>query len=325
LIIDYVGAFSVKLERSCADDAILPEPRLLDPDYSLFARIVEAGSLAAAARALGISPAMVSKRLSKLEARLGAELIWRSTRHMELTTIGARFHADVLDILAAVELAELRLSGSHEEPAGPLRIVAPTSFWRLHVSSVFARFLEQFPKIAAEIDLSDEYTDLLRSRTDVAIRITAKLSQGLVGERLADSRRALCAAPAYLARHGAPATIADLQRHRLLAAKSQMPWRLSRGGRITVFPGKSFVVTNSSEAVRELTLNGVGIALRSLWDVGEDLAAGRLTRVLADFEGSTDVGIFAVRTPSTYVPASVAAFIAALAEAFRPIPPWERG
>jgi DNA-binding transcriptional LysR family regulator len=296
---------------------------LVDPDYALFAEIVAQGSVSAGARSLRISPAMASKRLARLEARLGGQLLRRTTRRMELTETGARFHADVVEILAAIEAAEARVLGRRDQPAGLLRIAAPTSFGRLHVAPVLADFLGRFPEVTAELDLSDDYVDLLKSRIDVAVRITTSVDSMLVGDRLADSRRVLCAAPAYLARHGTPSRLADLARHRLLAARGQMPWRLACGTRLVSHFAESHVATNSSEVVRELTLCGVGIALRSLWDVSSELASGRLVRVLSDCEGSPDVGIFAVRPRSPYLPAATSLFIAALAAAFGPVPPWE--
>lgn len=290
----------------------------------MFARIVEAGSLSAAARALGLSPAMVSKRLARMEARLGAQLLRRSTRRMEPTAVGARFHADVVAILAAAEEAEARVAGRARAAAGPLRIVAPTSFGRLHVAPVLAAFAAAHPAVRVELDLSDGYTDLLAERVDLAIRISNGAPRGMVAERLADNRRVLCAAPAYLATRGVPARYSALAAHDLIAARGQLPWRLVAAGRSVVVRGSSVVATNSSELVRELALAGAGIALRSLWDVGPDLAAGRLVPVLPAVEGSSDTGIYAVQPPTPLVPAAVTAFVAALRSALAPVPPWER-
>lgn len=297
---------------------------MLNEDYELFDRIVAAGSLSAAARNAGWSPAMVSKRLARLETRLGAQLIRRSTRHMELTAIGARFHQDVIAILQSVKAAEARVAGRMSEPVGRLKITAPTSFGRLYVAPLLARFLTRFPRVEAELNLSDDYVDLLRSKTDVAIRITNAPGRELVAVRLADSRRILCAAPEYLTQHGVPRTTMELRGHQLLAARGQFPWRLVRGSRPVLISGDSFVTTNSSEAVRELTLKGTGISLRSLWDVSMDLAHGRLVRVLPDLESQPDAGIFALRTKTTHPPASTQVFIAEMAHYLNPVP-WRDG
>ena len=296
----------------------------MDADYRLFREIVAAGSLAAAGRSMRLSPAMVSKRLARLETRLGTQLIQRTTRRLTLTARGARFHQDVLAILGAVEAAEDRVSGRGERPSGPLGITAPTSFGRLHVAPLVGPFLAAYPDIDLRLDLDDDLVDLAASGIDLAIRITAEVPRALVAEQLATSPRILCAAPAYLAAYGAPATVDALARHRVLATTGQLPWRLARRSRAFHFDGTSHVRTNSSEVVRELALAGVGIALRSLWDVDRDLAAGRLVRVLPEVTGSAQVGIFAVHPRSTLTPAGVHAFIAALRAFFGPVPPWER-
>lgn len=294
-----------------------------DPDYGLFAKIVETGSLSAAARAVGLSPAMVSKRIARLEDRLGVRLLHRTTRKLTLTPSGALFHADVLEILAAVREAEARLKGGGE-PAGPLRITAPTSFGRLHVAPHLRSFLDQNPRIRLSLDLSDEFSNLLSDKVDLAIRITSQGSPRFNAVRLANSRRILCAAPDYLRNHGLPGSIAQLKAHRLLAASGQAPWRLTGPEGELEIDVNSYVETNSSEVVRELAVIGLGVALRSLWDVSADLTAGRLVRVLEAYEGSAGVGIYAVYPRSPHVPANVALFCDFLKTLYLPLPPWDR-
>lgn len=283
-----------------------------DPDYALFAAVADAGSLSAAARTLRISPAMVSKRLQRLEARLGVTLVHRTTRRLALTEAGERFRADLGTILAALRDAEARVTGARGRPAGPLRVSAPTSFGRLHVAPHLGGFLAAHPAVELAFDLSDGFVDLLGERIDCAIRIASEVPGNVVAHRLATSRRILCAAPSYLAAQGTPATIADLAQHRLLAAAGQMPWRLVAGTRTTDVAQDSHVRTNSSEMVRELAIGGVGIALRSLWDVGDALRSGRLVRVLPEWEGSQDVGVYAVHLRSPTIPPAVDAFVAFL-------------
>lgn len=267
----------------------------MDPDYALFARIVEEGSLSAAGRAIGLSPAMVSKRLARLEQRLGAALVNRTTRRLALTEIGATFHRDVLAILKAAKEAEARVSGHRDHPSGLLRVSAPTSLGRLHIAPGLKDFLDAFPKVELDLELSDSFVDLMAERIDLAIRITSHVGASYASQRLTSNRRILCASPQYLAQSGPIHALADLPRQRLLAATDQMPWRLvDRGGRKASVDGASHVRTNSSEVVRELAIAGVGIALRSLWDIGNELAEGRLVRILPDWEGSVDVGIHAV-------------------------------
>lgn len=297
---------------------------MMDPDHELFVTIVDEGGLAAAGRRLHISPAMMSKRLARLEERLGARLIHRTTRRLALTPAGERLHADLRGILSALDEAERRVSGTSALIAGPLRITAPTSFGRMHIAPWLPRFLDDHPRVDLDINLSDDFTDLIDTRADLAIRITADPGPGLAARRLATNRRILCAAPAYLDRHGTPGTLADLKSHRLLAADGQMPWRLvGPKGPVTV-EGRSHVRTNSSEVVRELALAGGGVALRSLWDISDALARGDVRQILPDHEGSADVGLFALQLPQPNPPRAITAFVDFLVGLYAPTPPWER-
>ena len=297
---------------------------MMDPDHELFVAIVDEGGLAAAGRRLHISPAMMSKRLARLEERLGTRLVHRTTRRLALTPAGERLHADLRGILAALDEAERRVSGTSAIVAGPLRITAPTSFGRMHLAPWLPRFMDAHPRVDLTINLSDDFADLIDTRADLAIRITADPGPGLAARRLATNRRILCAAPAYLDRYGTPATLADLKNHRLLAADGQMPWRLvGPNGPVTV-EGRSHVRTNSSEVVRELTLAGGGIALRSLWDISDALARGDVRQIVPDHEGSADVGLFAVQLPQHNPPAAITAFVDFLVGLYAPTPPWAR-
>jgi DNA-binding transcriptional LysR family regulator len=294
---------------------------MIDRDYDLFTEVVAAGSLSGAARRLRISLAMVSKRLAHLEQRLGTRLIHRTTRRLSLTEAGERFHADVVDILSAARAAEARVSGQEKEMAGNLRISAPTSFGRLYVAPFLSAFLDNHPRIAVQLDLSDGFVDLAAERIDVAIRITGAVPASLVAHRLGDSPRVLCAAPSYVEKHGVPTTVAQIRGRDQLAAVGQLPWRLEGPAGAAIIDGTSRVQTNSSEVVRELTLAGAGVALRSLWDVDHDIASGRLLRLLPDYAGASDAGIYAVHPRAPLVPASVTAFVDYLKALWSP-PPW---
>lgn len=291
-------------------------------DYELFARIAELGSISAAAARLGISVPMASKRLARLEARLGTRLINRSTRRLVLTAAGQQFRDDVAAILDAIEAAEERLVGSTRRIAGPLRVSAPTSFGRMHVAPYLRPFCDAHPDVELELNLTDALVDLMADGVDIALRI-ARIEAPTPGVTLlAPNARVLCASPDYLARAGTPRTLRDLARHRRLAADGQSPWRLSGVEGPVQFDPRSVVRTNSSEVVRELALAGMGIALRSLWDVHGDLAAGRLVRVLPQWQGLTDVHIHAVTLPGPAPAARVGAFVGYLAGLYRPTPPW---
>ena len=282
---------------------------MFDPDYDLFIHIVEAGSISAAARARGLSVASVSKRLARLEARLGVRLVNRTTRRLTLTHPGKDLLETLLPLRASLHATEERIAGRHALVSGRVRMTAPTSFGRMHVVPCLPAFMAHYPDVDLAIDLSDEFVDLFDGSYDLAIRIGAQIGTGLVGHRLATSSRVLCASPSYLDRFGEPRAMSDLSRHHLLATDSQLPWHLDGPEGTVVQGGTSQISTNSSEVVRELALGGCGIALRSLWDVGEALDSGTLRQVLPQYRGSQDVGIFAVYAPQPALPARIRALI----------------
>lgn len=291
---------------------------MMDRDYRLLELVVEMGSISAAGQRLGLSPAAASKRLAALEERLGARLVNRTTRRLSTTQAGQAFYEEVRAILAAAQAAEARVSGRAERPSGLLRVSAPTSFGRLHVAPHLPAFLARYPDVAAELLLDDGYVDLIADRIDVAIRIAPEPESATLAARLlAPNRRIVCAAPAYLETHGEPASPDDLAGHRLLAARHQSPWRLEGAGRREIAVD-SIVATNSSEVVRELCLAGMGLALRSTWDVGGELASGALRRVLPRWQGASDVAIWAVHAKAEPLPAAVTAYVDHMAAAIGP-------
>lgn len=292
-------------------------------DYALFAAVVEEGSLSAAGRSLKLSPAMVSKRLAALENRLGARLIQRTTRRSVLTDVGQAFYEQVVTILSAIRQAEMMVTGRAGLPSGRLRVSVPTSFGRLHIAPWLKDFLDAYPGIALDIELTDHFVDLVAERIDVAVRIGLPPDSALTAHRLAPNRRLLCASPDYIATHGAPRDTEALRDHALLAATGQLPWQLTGPEGLVVIDGESRVRTNSSEVVRELVLAGAGIALRSTWDIAEQLRTGRLVRILLDREGTSDVGIYAVRPRADLISPNVRAFIDFLGTLYAPTPPWD--
>ncbi|MEP7221790.1 MAG: LysR substrate-binding domain-containing protein [Novosphingobium sp.] len=282
---------------------------MFDPDYDMFLEVVAAGSISAAARARGASVASISKRLSRLEQRLGVRLAHRTTRRLSLTAAGSELADTLLPMRATLGAVEERLAGRGSDLSGPLSLTAPTSYGRMHVLPCLPGFLADYPEVELKVDLSDQYLDLLSGTYDLAIRIAAQIGPGLTGHRLATSSRVLCAASSYIDTFGAPESLGDLARHRLLAAEGQLPWHLDGPDGQIVCQGTSHVRTNSSEVVRELAIGGCGIALRSLWDVDGELANGSLRRVLPQFQGSQNVGIYAVHPATPNVPARVQALI----------------
>ena len=294
-------------------------------DYDLFRRIVSTGSLSAAARELHLSPGMVSKRLSRLEARLGSPLIHRTTRKLATTEVGQAFYEDVVGIVGQIVSAEARVAGLAEKPSGSLRIAAPNSFGRLHIAPHLGAFLEEYPDITVELLLDDRFIDLMDQKVDVAIRITTPPDLGFSAQLLAPNRRILCAAPEYLASFGTPSDFSELQRHHLLAASHQCPWRLEGPHGEHTLEVQSRIVTNCSDVAREAAVAGLGIALRSTWDVSTEIRDGRLVRVLPDWHGASDVGIYVVRPRAAVALINVRVFISFIRQLYGPSPYWENG
>lgn len=295
----------------------------MDEDYALFARIVESGSLSGAGREMRLSPAMVSKRLARLEERLGTRLIYRTTRRLSTTDVGQAFYEDVAAILAASRAAEAKVAGRADAPAGRLRVSAPTSFGRMHIAPFIAGFIEKYPAVDLELLLTDDFSDIMRERIDVAIRITNQIDAAFSSDLLAPNHRILCAAPSYLEKHGEPKRLEDLSKHHLLAASNQTHWRLQSARGHKTRDVDSRVATNSSEVIRELAIGGLGIALRSSWDIFHELKAGALVRILPEWSGATDVGLYAVRPNAPLPPVNVRALIQYLKDVYGDTPYWD--
>ena len=294
-------------------------------DYEIFTRVIKAGSLSAAARELHSTPAMISKRLTRLEDRLGVKLLHRTTRRLTPTEVGQSFYERVLAVLAAVADAESLAAIDNDRPRGLLRVSLPTSFGRLHVAPRLKSFLDTFPDLRLLVDLNDEYVDLAAGGFDVAVRIGTLPDSSLIARRLAPNRRVLCASPLYLEKYGMPRSLEDLDQHRLLAAEPQMAWRFDGPDGPVTYKPQSSLQTNSSELVREAVLTGLGIAFRSTWDVASELRLGSLKRVLPAFSGAADVNIYAVYAGRRLVPPKVRAFVDYFANAFGPdVPYWDR-
>jgi DNA-binding transcriptional LysR family regulator len=293
-------------------------------DLEIFARVARTGNMSAAGREMGLSPAVISKRVSLLEDRLGARLFQRTTRQLTLTETGEGYFKRVIDILSLVEEAEDFVSRRNTKPRGILKVSVPTSFARQHITPHLASFLVQYPDIELDLHLSDTYVDIIRDGYDLAIRIGELQDSSLVARKLATDMRILCAAPSYLAKSGIPKGAADLENHNCLSAGLQDAWQLDSPGGSKSVRITSNLRTNSSEFVREALIAGLGIGLRATWDVGPDIEAGRLQRVLPDHQGAANSAIYAVYPSRDFMPAKVNVFIEHLAEIYGGQPYWER-
>ncbi len=297
-------------------------------DLALFLRVLDLGSISAAARSLDLSAAVASQRLKRLEQDLGTRLLHRTTRRLHATPEGlvlaeqGRALVDEFEALAG----NLRRAGS--AVAGTLRVTASASFGRQYISPLLPEFLALHPALRVSLNLDDRVTDLVGSGFDLAIRIGALDDSTLVARRLAANRRVLCASPGYLRKRGAPKTPADLVDHDciLLVGRDgrQDLWRLrDRDGRDIEVRVQGRFECNYGEALRDAAVADLGIAIHSYWHVHEDLRDGRLKPVLPEYP-ITETGIYAVMPQRRMVPRRVSAFVDFLAERLGDDPPWER-
>lgn len=293
-------------------------------DLEIFARVVSAGSMSAAGRELGLSPAVVSKRLRRLEDRLGTRLMQRTTRQISLTEAGQGFYERVVAILAGIEEAEAFVSRRSALARGVLKVSAPTSFGRMHIAPHINAFMQANPDLGVNLSLHDEFVDIVGDGYDLAIRIAELSDSSLVARKLAPVRRILVAAPGYIDRNGNPDNFEDLERHVCLSPHNNDPWKLEGPGGPMIHRPTGPLQTNSSEVVREAVIGGVGIALRSTWDIGAELSDGRLVQVLPAYEGSRNVAIHAVYASRRFLPAKVRVFIDYLADLYGPVPYWDQ-
>jgi DNA-binding transcriptional LysR family regulator len=254
-------------------------------ELKTFRAILGTGSLTGAARELGVSLAVVSKRLQALERRTGVRLIHRTTRALSPTEAGLRLLRDVEQALDALASAEAYLARGRSQPYGTLRVSAPVALGQRHIAPVLGALTQRHPGLSVALTLEDRFADLVGEGLDLAIRIGGLGDSSAVMRKLADSRRILVAAPAYLAAGGRPRQPADLADHSLLC-NGHEPWLLvdGQGNRAVVDrPGR--LRANHGETLADWAVQGLGIAFQSDFDVAHDLARGALERVLPAWGG----------------------------------------
>ncbi|MFG1372979.1 LysR family transcriptional regulator [Xanthobacter oligotrophicus] len=298
-------------------------PRNLD-DLMVFVRVVDCGSFSAAARSMDLAPTTVSKQIARLEKQFGTSLFQRNTRRLKITDEGHAIAERARGAIALLEEAsEIARAGS-ADLSGTIRITAPVPFGGRYVAAATAEFRKLHPKVGFELHLTDRIVDLYAGEIDVAIRVGKLSDSRLIARRLADNRRILVAAPDYLARRGIPEHPQDLTGHTcLLIAYPGLRnvWTLHNGGTTVEMAVSSDLATDSGITLRTWCVAGLGISLRELWDVSDELKAGRLVHILPDWveEASPISFVRAKREP---VPKRISVFGDFVAQLWRE-PPWE--
>ncbi len=290
-------------------------------EIEVFVRVVELGGFSAAARAFHMTPSAVSKLVARLEGRLGVRLINRSTRKLELTAEGASFLERGRQILEDLNTAE-REAAAGAEPQGQLRINSNVPFGIHYLLPLLPGFLALYPKIKIDVALTDRVVDLIEERADIAIRTGPLRESRLIARKLGDSRMIIVASPDYLAKHGMPLNLADLEAHNQLGfcfTRHIEGWPftdLHGGG--TTLPLIGNALVSDGEALRQLVLSGLGLARLSSFHITRDIAAGRLVPVLENYNPGDIETMYAVYVgQGGHLPARVRALLDYLAENVR--------
>ncbi len=293
---------------------------------AIFARVVEAGSFAEAARRMATSRSAISKAVAKLEKELGARLLNRTTRYLSLTEIGASVSEHCTRMLSEAEQARKLVDSLTTAPRGLLRVSASVAFGTLHIAPALAVFLSRYPEIRIDLTITDRWVDLAEEGYDVAIRVTGTPPPNWVARKLAPVRRKLCATPGYFDQRGVPQSPADLVQHNCLdytRSGEQGHWRFTGpDGDISV-PVTGPLHVDDDEALSQAVLGGLGIGLLPTFIIGKDLQSGKLQAALSEYI-PVEQHVYAMYLPTRHLPSKVRVFIDFLLTHIGTDPYWDR-
>ena len=298
--------------------------------WDSFVKVVETGSMAAAARRLDCTRAQISKQIADLERSFGVRLFERSTRQLSLTPAGEIFHQHALRTLEAVHSTEIAVKNRGDAPHGLLRISASITFGRMYIAPLLPKIVAKYPELNCELVLTDHLVDLVEDNIDLALRLTKTPPDDAVARKLVNMRRIICATPDYLARHGEPKTPHELSQHQCLSfmqATDRGIWRLiDRQGEELSIPVSSKFHFNNIDCVMDAVLAGHGLGMLPTYLCGTELASGKLRRLFGDHEIAISLGryLYACYTPNRVRVPKVRVFLEALENLFNPTPPWEQ-
>ena len=295
-------------------------------ELTTFVEVAQRGSLSAAAREEGITPAMVGRRIDQLEGRLGVKLFKRSTRKVTLTPEGATFYEDCHRLLDDLRSAEDSLMVGARSASGRLIVTAPTAFGRKHIAPHLPAFISEHPNLSITLHLSERMVDLKNERFDLAIRIADLKSADLIAAKLARNHRVVCGSPTYFKRAGKPRGLADLARHNCLVTSTEEgsadTWTFQEKGKPLSMKVSGNLQCNDGEVLTRWAIAGEGLAWRSAWEVSEEVKRGRLVTVLDEFAMPGN-NVYAVYAERRLLPAKVKFFIEFLRKTFGDPPYWE--
>lgn len=254
-------------------------------DIALFIHLVECGSLSAAAKYLGIPNATVTRRLQKLEHRLGLTLVHRSARRFTLTSDGQIYYHAYAELIRQMEDTARQLSKESQQMTGPLTVLAPSNLSSGLLMPVWESFATRYPDVRLNLKLNNNLEDLVTTRGDLAIRVGNLPDSSLYQKRLGSIPTLLVAAPEYIAKNGTPDSLAEIEKHRVITNTDPTVWTLTRANKSQTLHPTTHLVVNDVTMVKRFVLGAQGIALLPMSEVAEELKEGRLTHILPDYAG----------------------------------------
>lgn len=278
-------------------------------DVSLFLVITEARSLTQAAKRQGISAMAVSRRLASLEHDLGTRLLQRTTRSVSLTQEGMEFLPYARALVEAETAARALFSPSTPGAAGLLRITAPSGFGRRHILPLVSELLADNPQLSIDLQLSEDVVDIVGRGIDVAIRIAPLKDSTLIARKISDNPRVVCASPDYLKANEKPQLVEELRKHNCLRLSSVPQWIFERNGETIRTTVEGRFISDNVEGVRELCIQGLGIAQLTRWDVIQEIRTGALVEIDLSDASPQALSIWAVLPTTRYLPLRVSTFI----------------
>ncbi|EWY40334.1 LysR family transcriptional regulator [Skermanella stibiiresistens SB22] len=284
-------------------------------ELAVLVQAVAAGSLSGAARRLGVTPTIASRRLAALEDHLGVRLMHRTTRSVSLTPEGEALLPHAQAMLEIEQMVRCRLAPADLGVSGVLRVTAPASFGRKIVAPLVPAMLDANPELRVDLELTDSVVDIVAAGIDVAVRIGRLRESTLIARRLAPNPRVLCASPIYLERRGTPRTVEALADHECLVLSGTGSWPFDAGGKARDIRVSGRFASNSVEAIREACIGGLGIALLSRWDVVTELNTGALVRICLETLNPQEISVWAVYPSPRLVAPKVRTFITSLERA----------
>lgn len=293
-------------------------------DLKFFERVAALGSLSAAGREFGLSPSASSTRLSNLEKDLGTQLVVRTTRSIALTEAGEVFLHHSRAALLEMLQARAEISAAEEEPRGTLRISSNVFFGRKHILPYLAEFRQLYPDLRLGIDMTDRLVDLVGEGYDMAIRGAPLPDSSLMARKLGGNPRVLCASPEYLARKGAPQTPDDLRQHDCIGFEPMRVWYFNGpDGEVAFQPDEAVVSGDSGDFAYDAALYGLGVTVKSMAHVWEDLRDGRLVEVMPKYPVARTGNIYAVYPPAKFIAPKISVFVDFLISKYGRPPYWE--